>query len=846
MSSNALKLLRDAVGELRTRIKNTEGCLAAELATVPEQELPERLLADYGAAGLLLEICRTIPALCSHGATVALVEAFLHREDFDSAWKLYNRARSSVDQPGNLTQLLALAVRTQKWTSAVDLFKAARRVKASVDKGVCMELITKAAIKAGDVTFAFSVLEYMRQEGFATVEAHSAVVDACGSLGQPRQVVEVLARMKQQFPGGVPVETWNCALRAVGSNGRYNEADKVWKEMLRSGVTPTAGSYNALLDCAVRGRRVPEAWDLVTEMLDKKHRADKYTMSILMKSIQDTADRRRVQRGIELATRFVDQQPDDADEIVFNSLLDACVRLRDMPRLDRTLAKMKDYKVKPSAVTFGTVVKAYGQAGDYHKVDEIWQQMEACNLEVNEVTYGCMLDACVKCGKLHRALEIFDVLKSQGRHKNTVMYTTLIKGWAKARDLEAALNTFNEMRAEGVSCSAVTFNSVIDVAVRCNDMKVASELFRTMLQEHEPDLITFSTLIKGFCSLGDLAKSVCLAKELKSRGLQCDEIVYNSLLEGCVQICDLATGITLFRDMVASGIRPSNVTFSILVKLYGSVGFLDLALQLVNEMPHKHGVTPNRAVFSCLVKICVQKKSLTHALQGLELAQRAGVGAVDQSMYGTIIHSCLQEGFVQEAIQLCSAAYQQAAEGSQGYHWRPVGVSQDLLRCVVEASAGPSLSQMTPRTSQDARQLIDFLSRSRYIPHLFAQRLVRLLDEPETACPEFVPAEGAWMRTTVATGKPGDDDRPAPGLENERPATPNKTKQVAASSDQKVLQTPAKVDTHLIRGQPAVTPSTAASSFSASTPGAWADASPEKLQSNFALSLAQVDECTEA
>ena len=67
----------------------------------------------------------------------------------------------------------------------------------------------------------------------------------------------------------------------------------------------------------------------------------------------------------------MDQQKEDADEILFNSMLDTCSRIQDIPRLERTLAKMKERNVLPSVVTYGTVVKAYGKANNVEKVLEV-------------------------------------------------------------------------------------------------------------------------------------------------------------------------------------------------------------------------------------------------------------------------------------------------------------------------------------------------------------------------------------------------------------------------------------------------------------------------------------------
>lgn len=51
----------------------------------------------------------------------------------------------------------------------------------------------------------------------------------------------------------------------------------------------------------------------------------------------------------------------------------------------------------------------------------------------------------------------------------------------------------------------------------------------------KPDLITFSTLIKGYCAHGQMDKGLLLLKAMKQKNINPDGVLYNSLLDGCVR-----------------------------------------------------------------------------------------------------------------------------------------------------------------------------------------------------------------------------------------------------------------------------------------------------------------------
>merc|ERR1719316_1052572 len=91
------------------------------------------------------------------------------------------------------------------------------------------------------------------------------------------------------------------------------------------------------------------------------------------------------------------------------------------------------------------------------------------------------------------------------------------------------------------------------------DMKVAAI---------SPNIVTYSTIIKGHCQTGDIHTAFELMEQMKKEtGLKPDEIMYNSLLDGCAQQNLLDQGLRVLQDMQEAGVQPSNFTLSVLVKL---------------------------------------------------------------------------------------------------------------------------------------------------------------------------------------------------------------------------------------------------------------------------------------
>merc|ERR1719453_1364164 len=101
-------------------------------------------------------------------------------------------------------------------------------------------------------------------------------------------------------------------------------------------------------------------------------------------------------------------------------------------------------------------------------------------------------------------------------------------------------------------------------------MTRASAVFRDMCTAGMvPDLITYSTIIKGYCVQGDLEQAIQLFTLMRKRGIQPDQVLFNSVLDGCARKNMTMVAEQIFKDMQASSVGVSNTTLTILVKLHG-------------------------------------------------------------------------------------------------------------------------------------------------------------------------------------------------------------------------------------------------------------------------------------
>jgi len=232
---------------------------------------------------------------------------------------------------------------------------------------------------------------------------------------------------------------------------------------------------------------------------------------------------------------------------------------------------------------------------------------------------------------------------------NIVLYTTLIKAYTKVKNLSLALDVYNTMLAdEKVAANIVIHNAILDCCVECNEIVKMSEIYETIKEkalndenQPQPDLITYSTVIKGYARNKDMDKVFDIYQFLKSHNtdFNMDEVIYNSVLDGCAKTQNYERAMFVYEDMKKNNVKKSNVTYSILVKLYANNKKEEEALNVLDEMV-KNGIKPGIIVYTCLIQTCLRNKRFDQAIKLFECLKQDGLKP-DHVLFNTIVNGCI-------------------------------------------------------------------------------------------------------------------------------------------------------------------------------------------------------------
>merc|ERR1719298_365421 len=570
---------------------------------------------------------------------------------------------------------------------------AERKEEVDISKHVAM---MRARSKENDLEGAMQVFRKLQSTGVQlTALAYNALLDSCVQCGKVNLALQHFKEMKDL--GLVDVVSYNTLLKAYLKIGQIGKARALLKEMAESDIQANQVTYNEMLNALVSTKDRKEMWALVREMNAIGMKPNSVTCSIILKSLTAHSATDDVRQAMAL----IDNLQEDMDEVLFASVIEACVRVG---QLDLLSSKLQQYAglgglAGLTAPTYGSMIKAYGRARDIERVRELWGEMRRRHVTPTSITLGGMVDALV-CNSLpDEAFDLVSGIRDESEYAdilNTVIYSTLLKGFAQSRQPGRVQDVFEEMKQMGIACNTVSYNTMLDANAMTGKMDRADELFREMQASGvSPDVITYSTLVKGYCQAGDIDRGYQVLNEMVANGVhEPDEILYNSLLDGCAKQHRVDDALNLLEDMHKNHVRPSNFTLSILVKLLGRSRRLNQAFTMVEETCKRFDLQANVHVYTCLIYACFQNRQLPRALKLHDsMITEAGIEP-DERTYAVLARGCLGAGSIEKAANVVRAAYRLNPQGLSMPQRAP-GVEMRALEEVMNAlSASPNAERL--------------------------------------------------------------------------------------------------------------------------------------------------------
>jgi len=214
-----------------------------------------------------------------------------------------------------------------------------------------------------------------------------------------------------------------------------------------------------------------------------------------------------------------------------------------------------------------------------------------------------------------------------------------------------------------VTPNIITYNAILDCCVECSDIEMMKKIYEEIKHNAikqdtapQPDLITYSTVIKGYSRLLDSDKVLDLYYYLKGRqDMVLDEVIYNSVLDGLLKSGKYEECLKVYEDMVKHEVSRSNATYSILIKLFSKMNHVEKAVEVYNEMI-SHKIKPTLITYTAILQILIKTKRIQNAIEIFEEILLNKMNP-DQVLFNVIINGCIFNGRLEEACKFLKESF---------------------------------------------------------------------------------------------------------------------------------------------------------------------------------------------
>lgn len=350
--------------------------------------------------------------------------------------------------------------------------------------------------------------------------------------------------------------------------------------------------WQQILDHMVAGCLTVDQRDLAArfhqDLLDMGAAPSANTFGLYITTLKDNT--KTFDEASEAVTIFLRARSEGVEpsSFLYNALIGKLGKAR---RIDDCLfyfGEMRNLGVRPTSVTYGTVVNALCRVSDEKFAEEIFEEMEACtNYKPRPAPYHSLMQFFLTTKRdKSKVLAYYERMRSKGIEPTVHTYKLLMDTHATLGpvNMPAAEAVLEDMRVTGIAPQAVHYASLIH-AKGCvlHDMPGARALFDAVIAEGKINSLPcmYQALFESLNANHQVVDSEALLQDMLARRIEVTPYIANALIHGWTLEQNIGKAKEAFDRVSLSRREPS--TYEAMVRAYLAVENRDAAKRVVGE-----------------------------------------------------------------------------------------------------------------------------------------------------------------------------------------------------------------------------------------------------------------------
>ncbi|CAE6964218.1 unnamed protein product [Symbiodinium sp. CCMP2592] len=331
-----------------------------------------------------------------------------------------------------------------RWREAVNLLE--ELVQKDSPDVISFNAAITACEKGGQWMRALKLLHAMRPNQLPNVTTYNATISACEKGSCAEHAFHLLDEM-MDLSLTPDVISYSAVVSACEKDWRWQDALQVLTVMDFQLILPNLITFNAAISSCAKAGRWLVALDLFEGMAEAALRADVISYNSLINGFSIAADWQRALSSLEC----MGHQRLAPTAITVNAAMSAC-DMAGHAALSIRMYESLFQAVAPNEVSYAVATKAYETLGDWPKAQGVLRAMRQCKIAPSIVCYGSVLQACAAAAEHLQTRDLLEDLSGLAvqlcnrieRKKGAYIY--LLDHWRILRVVPAA--TFASMQVD--------------------------------------------------------------------------------------------------------------------------------------------------------------------------------------------------------------------------------------------------------------------------------------------------------------------------------------------------------------------------------------------------------------
>ncbi|KAI0482950.1 hypothetical protein GGR56DRAFT_622315 [Xylariaceae sp. FL0804] len=279
----------------------------------------------------------------------------------------------------------------------------------------------------------------------------------------------------------------------------------------------------------------------------------------------------------------------EPSSFLYNALIGKLGKAR---RIDDCLfyfAEMRALGIKPTSVTYGTIVNALCRVSDEKFAEELFDEMEAMpNYKARPAPYNSMMQFFLTTKRdKSKALSYYERMKTKGITPTSHTYKLLVDTHATLEpvNMTAAEAVLDMIRASGQRPEPVHYASLIH-ARGCvlHDMAGARKIFDSVMSDPSipPSACLFQALFEAMVANHRVIESEIVLAQMRQKRIELTPYIANTLIHGWASAENIEKAASIYNKVGRDKREPS--TYEAMTRAYLAVEERVKAKSVVGEM----------------------------------------------------------------------------------------------------------------------------------------------------------------------------------------------------------------------------------------------------------------------